>query len=46
MLLSHFLANQIAEKQSVLVARLIMCWYELTVQFCGSSTGMVEWPSS
>ena len=24
-----------------------MCWYQLTVQFCGASTDiMVEWPSS
>ena len=23
-----------------------MCWYELTVQFCESSTYMIEWPSS
>ena len=46
MLLSHFLANQIAEKTSLYELPSIMCWYELTVQFCGSSTCMVEWPSS
>ena len=46
MLLSHFLANQIAEKPVRINFHTIMCWYELTVQFRGSSTCMVEWPSS
>ena len=46
MLLSHFLANQIAGKPDRISRHLITCWYELTVQFCGSGTCMVEWPSS
>ena len=46
MLLSHFLANQIAGKPVRLSWHIIMCWYELTVQFCGSINCMVEWPSS
>ena len=46
MLLSHFLANQIAGKPVRISCHLIMCWYELTVQFCRSSTCMAEWPSS
>ena len=46
MLLSHFLANEIAEKPVRISWHIIMCWYELTVQICGSSTCMVEWPSS
>ena len=46
MLLSHFLANPIAGKPVTISCHLIMCWYELTVQFCGSSTCMVEWPSN
>ena len=46
MLLSHLLANQIAEKPVRISCHTIMCWYELTVQFCGSSTCMGECPSS
>ena len=46
MLLSHFLANQIAGKPLRISCDIIMCWYELTAQSCGSSTCMVEWPSS
>ena len=42
----HFLANQIAGKPVCISCHLIMCWYELTVQCCGSSTFMAEWPSS
>ena len=45
-LLSHFLANQIAGKPVRISCHIIMCWYELTVQFCGFSTCMVEWPGS
>ena len=44
--LSHFLANKIAGKPVRIRCHIIMCWYELTVQFCESSTCMVEWPSS
>ena len=46
MLLSHFLDNQIARKPVRISCHIIACWYELTVQFCWSSTCMVEWPSS
>ena len=45
-LLSHFLATQIAGKPVRISCQILMCWYKLTVQFCGSSTYMVEWPSS
>ena len=45
-LLSHFLADQIAGKPVRISCHVIMCWYEVTVQFCGSNTYMVEWPSS
>ena len=46
MLLSHFLANQIVGKPVRMSCHVIMRWYELTAQFCGSSTCMAEWPSS
>ena len=46
MLLNHFLANRIAGKSVRISCQIIMCWYELTVHFCGSGTCMVEWPSS
>ena len=46
MLLSHFLANQIAGKPVRVSWHIIMCWYDLTVQFCRSGTCMVELPSS
>ena len=38
-------SNQSAGK-SVHISFHMMCWYELTVQFFGASTGRVEWPSS
>ena len=40
MLLSHILTNQIAEKPVCTSCHTLMCWYELTVQFCESSTCM------
>ena len=46
MLSCHSLANQIAGKPIRISCHKITCWYELTMQFCGASTGMVEWPSS
>ena len=46
MLLSHFLANQIARKPVRINCHIIMCWYEWTVQGCGSSNCMVELSSS
>ena len=33
MLSNHFLANQIAGKPICISCHMIMCWYELTVQF-------------
>ena len=46
MLSNHFLANQIAGKPVCISCHMIMCWYELTVQFCGASNGMVKRPRS
>ena len=40
------LANQIAGKPVCINWHIIMSCYELMVQICGSSTYMVEWPSS
>ena len=45
MLSNHFLANQIAGKTVRISCPIRMCWIELTVQFCGTSTGRVEWLS-
>ena len=42
MLLSHFLANQIAGKPAHISRHIVMCWYELTVRFCESSTFMAQ----
>ena len=44
MLLNHYLANQNAGKTVRISCHKIMCWYELTVQFYGSSTCMVDGP--
>ena len=45
MLSSHSLPSQIAGKP-VRISCQKMCWYELTVQCSGASTGIGEWPSS
>ena len=44
MLSNRFLANQLAGTPVHISCHMIMCLYELIVQFCGTSTGTVKWP--
>ena len=44
MLLSHFLVNQIAGKPVHLSYHIIMCWYELMVQFVGPALACISGP--
>ena len=43
-LLSHFLANQIAGKPVHISCHVIMCWYELAVQFLGPALPWLNGP--
>ena len=44
MLLSHFLANQIAGKPVLISCHIIICWYGLTVQFVGLALAWLNDP--
>ena len=44
MLLSHILANEIAEKPVRISCHVIMCWYELTVQIVGLALAWLNGP--
>ena len=44
MLSSHFLVNQIAGKLVRISCHIIMCWYELAVQFVGPALAWLNSP--